>query len=260
MSEPMTAELTARRRRRLVALLREQGLTRVTELASRLGVSASTVRRDLADLQQQGVIVRVHGGAGTAQDEFAVDHRVSDDRAGSKRAIARAAAELVPHGATIMLLAGSTVAAMVPFLGGRRDLHVVTSGLDIAHAVAHQHRDVAVTVLGGQVHRDQMTMIGLLSEQNMRAVHVDLMFGGVWGIDARTGVTGPKLVQAAERRHLLEHAAELVVLADGTKFGRTGPALLATVDQIGHVFTDADAPPDEVAGLRAAGVHVEICE
>ncbi len=256
----MTADLTARRRRRLVTLLREQGLTRVTELASRLGVSASTVRRDLADLQQQGEIVRVHGGAGTVLDEFVVERAAPDDRAAAKRAIGRGAAELVPHGATIMLLSGTTVSAMVPFLAGKRDLSVVTNGLDIAHALAHQHRDIAVTVLGGQVHRDQMTMIGLMAEQNMRSLRVELMFGGAWGVDARSGATGPKIVQAAERRHLLDHAQELVVLADGTKVGRTGPALLANVDQIGRVLTDAEAPSDAVAELTAAGVQVGICE
>ena len=250
--------LAAQRRRRLAELLRSRGPERVRELAEELGVSSSTVRRDLAELAARGLVVRMHGGAGSAQGEGPGGFE-ADPAAPAKRQIARAAAALVPDGATVMLLAGSTTAAMVPFLAERRDLTVVTNGLDLAHALAHLSEHVGVAVVGGLVHRDQMTMIGPMSDQNIRALHVDLMFGGAWGVDAEVGVTGPKVIQAARRREMLRHADALVVLADARKLGRRGPALMAEPDQIDRVLTDPAADERVVQRLRAAGLRVDLC-
>lgn len=250
--------LPAERRRRLLELLGGRGAVRVTELADELTVSASTVRRDLAGLHRDGRIVRVHGGAGSASEAVLLSAPTGVAHEASKRAIGRAAAATVVDHSTIMLLSGSTTASMVPFLGGRRGLTVVTNGLDIAYAVAHTSDDVGVVLIGGVLHRPQMTLIGSIAEHNMQAMHVDQMFGGAYGVDATVGVTGPKLIQGG-RRDLLKHAASLTVLADGSKFGRTGPARLADPAQITSVLTDSSAPSAEVAALRAAGVHVVIC-
>lgn len=240
-------------------MLGGRGAVRVTELAEELAVSASTVRRDLAGLHREGRIVRVHGGAGSAGEAVLLNAPTGVPCEAAKRVIARAAAGLVVDGATIMLLSGTTTAAMVPFLGGRRGLTIVTNSLDIAHAAAHTADDAAVVITGGVLHRPQMTLIGSMAEHNMQAMHVDQMFGGAYGVDATIGATGPKLIQGG-RRDLVKHAAELIVLADGSKFGRTGPARLAEPAQITRVLTDSSAPPDGVAALRAVGVRVDICD
>jgi DeoR/GlpR family transcriptional regulator of sugar metabolism len=105
--------LPAERRRRLLELLDGRGAVRVTELADELAVSASTVRRDLAGMHRAGRIVRVHGGAGSAGEAVLLSAPTAVTHESAKRVIARAAAGLVVDGATIMLLSGTTTAAMV---------------------------------------------------------------------------------------------------------------------------------------------------
>lgn len=233
----------------------------MTELADELRVSASTVRRDLSGLHRQGRVVRVHGGAGSSVESVLLADPADAARAAhgqAKRAIGRAAAGLVEDGMTIMLLSGSTAAAMVPFLAARQGLTLVTNGLDIAYEVGHANEDISVVIVGGVLHRPQMTMIGTIAEHTMQALHVDVMFGGAAGVDPVVGATGPKLIQGA-RRDILRHADSLVVLADGSKLGRRGPARLAEPRQISRVLTDRSAPADVVTQLRGAGVRVDIC-
>jgi DeoR/GlpR family transcriptional regulator of sugar metabolism len=253
--------LAAERRQRLAGLLAGSRARRVSELAREMGVSASTVRRDLSHLQARGLVVRVHGGAAASGQlvEALGQQPVEPALERARRAIAERAAARVPDGATIALLSGSATREMVPHLIGRRDLTVVTNGLDIAHALAHGDERVAVVVLGGLVDRGQMTMVGMLPEENSRALHVDTMFGGAWGVDAEVGATGPKVVQAAARHSLLAMADQLVVLAEAEKLGRRGPARLAEVHEIRAVITDDRADRAELDALRHAGVEVVVC-
>lgn len=247
------------RRRRILDEVRRQGSASVEQLADALGVSGSTVRRDLAELQRQGVLARAHGGAvvaGEAPDAAPTGRPGGPPTAGAVKArIGTRAAELVEEDSTIMMLAGSTTAAMVPALYRRR-LTVVTNGLDIAHALRHAP-NVALMVLGGYLHREQMTMLGPMTEAAMSALHVDVMFGGAWGIDAETGVTGHKIIQAGDHQHVLRHADRLVILADAGKVGRRGPTLLAGIDRVHTLVTDRDAPRSAVAAIAARGVTVD---
>ena len=244
------------RRRRVLELVRANGSAQVEQLAAELAVSRSTIRRDLGDLEADGLLRRARGGAYV--------HRAGEVRAPAqpatsavKERIGRAAAARLSDGMTIMLLAGSTTLAMVPFLAGR-SITVVTNGLDIGHALA-AYPQVSLVMLGGVLHRDQMTLLGPLSEQNMANLHVDVMFGGAHGVHPDTGVTSAKISQAGDHSHMLRHAESLVIMADASKIGRRGPTVLARIDQVGLIITDDGAPADVTDALRAAGAQVDIC-
>ncbi|WP_375487286.1 DeoR/GlpR family DNA-binding transcription regulator [uncultured Jatrophihabitans sp.] len=251
--------LAAERRERLLGLLDGSGHHRVVELADALGVSLSTVRRDLQRLHDHGQVARVRGGAAS----HAPPRTPPDGQLPAKRSIGRRAAAEVEPGSTVMLLGGSTTLAMVPFLVDVPDLTVVTNGLDIAHALAHTAPRVTLLVTGGLVHRAQHTMVGALAEDGLRGLHVDTLFAGAWGLTAEAGATGTKVGQAHRPRSRAgwwRHVDRLVLLCDASKIGRRGPVVLAGTEHISAVVTDGAAPGDELDRLRAHGISVSVVD
>ena len=244
------------RRRRVLEHVRRHGSATVDDLAELLDVSGSTIRRDMARLERDGVLVRTHGGAvvstSAARSERPAEPSGTDE---AKERIGRRAAELVADGSTIMVLAGSTTSAMIPALYDR-DLTVVTNGLDIAHGLRHAP-NISLVVLGGYLHREQMTLLGPMSSAAMSSLHVDAMLAGAWGVDADTGVTGTKIIQAGNHEVMLRHTEKLIVLADATKLGRRGPTLLAGMEQLDTLVTDA-AGSAEIDRILNCGVRVEV--
>lgn len=244
------------RHRQLLDELRLRGSAQVEQLADVLSVSAATVRRDLALLEAEGLLSRVHGGAYLEAGEGRRPTPPEPDVDSAKQRIGRAAAERVVDGMTIMVLAGSTTSSMLPHLA-RREITVVTNGLDVAHTLA-RHPSVTLVMLGGVLHREQMTLLGPMTAMNMADLHVDVLFAGAWGVNPDVGVTGSKVVQAGYHHSMLKHANALVVLADSTKFGRRGPTVLAAVDQVEGFVTDRGAPDTVVEALRAHGPSVTV--
>lgn len=241
------------RRRELLQLVRVHGTGNVTDLAGKLGVSPSTVRRDLNDLHAHGLLDRVHGGATVPVDfEPALVVRSSAEAA-AKRLIGARAAGLVRDGSTILITGGSTTEAMLPHLGGRTGLTVITNGLTIA---AHLVRfpAIEVVVLGGLLRPGELSLLGHLTLGALAELSPEVVFTGVFGIDAEAGITGAHVREAATDREFITRARRLVVLADASKIGRIGPARLAGVDRVDLLVTDEGAAPPAIADLGARGV------
>jgi DeoR/GlpR family transcriptional regulator of sugar metabolism len=250
------------RRRRVLAEVRRHGSASIEQLAAALAVSSSTIRRDMSELEQAGMLRRTHGGAVvTSSDPDDPPPRAPggngwaerDDTA--KARIARRAASMVEDGSTVMLLGGSTTGAMVPALFDRQ-LTVVTNGLEIAHGLRHAPL-ISVVVVGGYLHREQMSLLGPMTLAAMSAVHVDVMMAGAWGVDPDTGVTGNKISQAGDHDPMLRHTDRLVVLADATKIGRRGPTLFAGMDRVHTLVTDRGAAADVLARIEGHGVRID---
>ena len=247
------------RHRTLLDEVRRRGSAQVAQLAAAVGVSSSTVRRDLAVLEAEGLLLRARGGAYVrASSTPALPSRPApEDDTQARGRIACTAAELVQDGMTVMILAGSTTGAMLPLLVDRT-LTVVTNGLEVAQTLA-PHPQITLVMLGGVLHREQMSLLGPMTAQNMADLHVDVLFAGAYGVHPDIGVTGSKVTQAGDHHLMLGHATSLVVLATGEKFGRQGPTLLARPEQVDTFITDDAAAPDLVDALRARGSTVRVC-
>lgn len=240
-------------------MLRVSGSGNVVDFADALGVSASTVRRDLRELDDRGLLTRVHGGASVLDADL---EPVLTSRAGEhseqKRCIGQAAARRVPDGATVLITGGSTTEAMLPYIADRTGLTVLTNGLGIAHQLA-RYDQISVVVLGGVLRHEELSLLGSLAEQALADFHVDMAFSGAFGVHPDAGISGADVSEASTDRRMLHVADELVVLADASKLGRRGPVRLAEVQKISALITDPDAPPATVQALRARGVDVVVC-
>jgi DeoR/GlpR family transcriptional regulator of sugar metabolism len=231
----------------------------VAELSQVLGASPSTIRRDLDELQERGLVERVHGGATIttvgSEPGQATRARIHPTE---KRRIGEGAAGLVEPGTTILISGGTTTEHMLPFLGDLRDVTVITNGVQIAAGLA-EYSDLHVIVLGGELRRESMSLLGHLAAEQIREFTVDVVFMGAFGVDPRDGVTGANLHETQTDRAMLEAARRVVVLADSSKLDQRGPVRLASIEKIDVLVIDDGIPTDVAASFEGSGVQVLTC-
>ena len=231
----------------------------VAELSELLGASASTIRRDLDELQDQGLVERVHGGAAITDitGEPAPPVRATA-HAREKARIGEAAAALVHEDDTVLISGGTTTEAMLAFLGARRHLTVVTNALNVAMTLS-RFPGVDLVVLGGVLRRDEMSLLGHLTVSGLQEFQIDKAFSGAFGLDPRMGLTGMNLGETHTDRALIGGAARLVVLADSSKLSQRGPVRLAPLSAISTLVTDTAADAGTLELIRAQGIDVVTC-
>lgn len=244
---------------RRVAILRRvraSGATEVSELARSLGVSASTIRRDLAALGAEGTVRRVHGGVrvddqADARLPFAAVVEVDPAR---KDAIGARAAATVQDGQSVLLDIGTTVRSMAQHLRGR-PVTVLTSSLAVVD-VLRDDPQVELIVLGGVVRRAYHSMVGLLTEDALAQVHADRAFLGASGVRPDGRVLDSTRVEVPVKRAMLRAADRAALLVDAHKFPGSGGLRVCDVGDLDLVVTNDDADPDTVALCRERGVEV----
>lgn len=253
---------SAKRTERMLAILSRvggRGTVSAIDLTRELDVSPATLRRDLADLEDQGLLTRTHGGAEALQvhDEVPVRMRDSQFRV-AKRRIARRAAELLPSGPyAIALSGGTTTAEVAKVLTNRAQLTIVTNSLTTAIEIAGRpHLKVIMT--GGVVRSSSFEMVGSLAENTFNAVNVGTAVLGTDGISARGGATTHDETEARTNHAMVAHAQQVMVVADGSKVGRITLARMADLGEIHLLVTDSSADAEELHRIEAAGVTVHV--
>jgi DeoR/GlpR family transcriptional regulator of sugar metabolism len=209
-----------RPRERREVVLREvlSGNGHVDELSARLGVSESTIRRDLQRLVDEGHVMRTYGGAVAGGGiEPSLDEKAQAQRA-EKAAIAAVAAAEVQPGETVILDAGSTTGALAWELRRHDGLTVFANGLN-AVVTFYEHQSVRLIVIGGLLRTLTQSMVGPLAEESLRRVYADRAFLGANGLTVEHGISSPTDAQSRLKGLMAEHAREVYVLADHTKLG-----------------------------------------
>jgi DeoR/GlpR family transcriptional regulator of sugar metabolism len=248
--------LTKRRQQLLLDYITAHESAQVSKLCEEFDISISTVRRDLIELEGQGLISRVHGGA------VLVDKNIEPPiiqrsvyQAEEKQRIGEAAARLVNDNDTIMITSGTTTEAMIPFLANKKNLTVITNAINNAYHLT-QYPHIAVVMLGGWLRHAEYSVHGHLTESGLSDLHPQKLFHGIFGVCATTGLTGSDLQEVQTDRSLISAIPELIILADHTKFCRAGPVRLAPIEAASIIVTDTKAPEKEVSALREKGIEV----
>ncbi|WP_085371031.1 DeoR/GlpR family DNA-binding transcription regulator [Leifsonia sp. NCR5] len=260
MAEPLPAAL---RRERMLELIGRTGFVRVGDLSEAFQVSDVTVRSDLDQLDEQQSIRRVHGGAvlrtpGMREASFEEALETSADE---KRRIAAAAAAMVVSGSSVLLDVGTTTAAIAAALAARDDLDdvtVITNGLTIALSLESAIPRFQVVVTGGTLRPLQHSLVEPLASTLLDRMHADLAFIGCTGVHPQGGITNVNLPEADLKRVMVGAAGRAVVVADGSKLGRTHLGRIADLGEVSELITGESAPEAEVAALRVAGLAVVV--
>jgi DeoR family transcriptional regulator, aga operon transcriptional repressor len=251
------------RRVRMLALIRERQFIPVAELSGRFGISEVTVRSDLAALAEEGHIQRIRGGAIPRVEpgqELPYEESVTT-YADEKRAIGRAAADLVRSGDSVVMDVGTTVVAAARELAARgdlRDVTVFTNGLKTALELEVAIPRLTVVVSGGTLRPLQHSLVEPMATKILAEITPSIAFLGCNGVHPEGGITNVNLPEAQVKQQILQSARRTVVLADGSKIGRIELAQLCSVDEIDMVITGESASPEVVAALGERGCEVMV--
>ena len=246
------------RKASILESVRESGSVQVTDIASRLAVSEMTIRRDLVDLEREGLLKRLHGGAvaiqGVAmdQDEPSFEARLNRDRIAKER-VAAAALPIVDGARTVALDVGATTFLLAQLLRARLGISLFTNSLRIAAVLSDSPQQVYVP--GGRVRGTEMAICGPTAVEAFAKLWFDIAFVGVSGITA-DGLFDYSIEDTEVKRVYLGRSSRKVVLCDASKFQRMSLVRVSGFDAVDTLVTDAMPPADILAALDAAAVDV----
>ncbi len=265
---PRTTMFGAERRQLILTLLRANGMMSLTELASAVGASDVTTRRDLSIIEKRGFIRREFGGAvvvNQPESRLLADApfrrlagTVRDSaRAGAKDAMARIAAEFITDGDALVLGAGTTIEALARHVPSTANLTVLTNSVLVMRVLATAP-GVQVVATSGRLDQKTLAIVGAETEQAMGTHHARRAFISGQGVSAGRGVSTSHRPSSAIDRMIVASVDELIVLADHTKLGVDSTYQTAPPERIAHLITDSRADPRVVASLRRRGVEVHV--
>lgn len=259
---PSRALMTNERRAAILDVVRQGGSARVGDLVRQFGVSAVTIRNDLAELEKENQLVRDHGGATPLGSGRTITSLLAvDERAGlqtdQKHRIARAAATLVQPGETLLIDAGTTAVEILHFLTTVPSLTVITNAVNVALAAANL-TDAEVIFLGGTFNRESSSNLGPMAERALGEFLVDRLFLGSQAADLEHGLTDTTLEIAQIKRAMIRSAREVVLLADSSKWNTTGSIKVAPLTAAHHLITDSGMPKAAQTKLRKLGVRLTV--
>jgi DeoR/GlpR family transcriptional regulator of sugar metabolism len=237
-------------------LIEEHGSVRASALTELFGVAGETIRRDLAHLEDAGILRRLHGGAVAehTRSESNFDRRLREHQA-QKVAIARAAAALVTDGSTIIIDSGTTTFHFVRALKGKRDLVVITNAVTNAIELM-ENPDITVVLTGGVVRPATLGAVGDMAVTNLGTLRVDQTYLAISGVSIEGGLTYPNFEEAGVKRAMIAASAEVILLADTSKFGRDSLVRVAPLDVLSKIVTNPGMDSRLAAHLRDLGVEI----
>jgi DeoR/GlpR family transcriptional regulator of sugar metabolism len=263
--------LIAERRRRILDHVRLRGYASFRDLAEVVGISESTVRRDLRALAAEGLLTTTRGGAGrqgsadlspeppAGPEPAAVADSRDDPVAAARAAIAACAAALVAPGTAILLGPGRSTHRMAGRLTSIEQLTVVTNSVSVTTALLGADQ-IDLIMVGGTLRRSISAFVGPLTEGSLQGLRGAQVFVSGEGVTVERGLTTPNVFAAATDMALVAAAQRVVVLADHTKIGRDTMCQTVPTDRMDVLVTDAAADPVVLGALAAAGVDVLVAE
>jgi len=245
----------AERKKKILSILSEDSTTSVTQISELLNVSTVTIRNDLNSLQEDGLIIRTHGGASPSYHKDIISSQRTQIK--EKTAIAKAAAQTINDGDRIMLLGGSTCAMIVKFLLGKRDIHIVTNST-LALTYARTNPSLNVTLVGGEFELTSESLVGPIALKNLSQFNVQKCFIGADGFTVDFGVTSHLVETAEVAKMMIKQSQECIVVSDSTKADKAGFATMSPISRVDKLITDSGVSETVAKNFEQAGVAVII--
>lgn len=245
------------RRQQILAAVQADGRVSVFQLCRKFNTSEPTIRRDLRELADAGLIIRAHGGAVAippSVSEPPVIQRMSVAEI-CKTCIGKAAAALVADGDSIFIGSGSTAAYVARHLINHKNLTVISNALTVANELASAD-GVTVVVTGGIMRSSELSLIGHIAEQALKEIRVDKIFMGIPAISIQDGLTNDYLHEVMTDRAIIELASELIIVADHTKLEKACSAFIAPITRVTTLVTDAAADILILEKYKEIGIRV----
>jgi DeoR/GlpR family transcriptional regulator of sugar metabolism len=247
--------LTQQRKGHILAVLRRDGQVVAKALSAELSLSEDTIRRDLRELAQEGLLQRVHGGAlpaSPAVADFSGRQQVAPDE---KIAIGRAAATLVQPGQVVFIDGGTTAVQMARHLDSSLRATVVTHSPSVALELL-PHAGIEVVMIGGRLFRHSIVNVGAGAVEEIKRIRADIYFMGVTGIHPDAGLSTGDLEEANIKRALMTASAETVVLTSSEKLGGASAYVIAPIGDVATIVVSDKVPHATLAPYKKLDIAI----
>lgn len=237
---------------------RVKGRVIVEDLATAFDVTPQTIRRDLNELCDRGLLSRVHGGAVPANSisniGYAQRRAIASE---GKEIIGRHAASLIPESCSVILNIGTTTEHVARYLYDHRNLVVISNNINVINILSGSPQKELI-LAGGLVRQSDGGIVGEAAVEFMRGFKVDYAVVGASALDLDGDVLDFDYREVSVARAIIENARRTILVADATKFDRTAPVRVCGIDAVDIFVTDSAPPAAFAAACRAAGVAIEI--
>ncbi|HKX83371.1 MAG TPA: DeoR/GlpR family DNA-binding transcription regulator [Pyrinomonadaceae bacterium] len=257
--------LTEERRGAIVSLLQEHGKVQVKDLSKRFKTSEVTIRSDLKELHARGMVFKSHGGAvlpslvsNTAAPTLSLKEKFSQ-QTDEKSLIGAAAAELVQDGETIILDSGSTTHEIAKRIKDRKNLTVITNGVNIATELAG-NRNVQIILLGGVLRHSALSLVGHFAEEMLAQLTADKLFMAADGCTLEYGVSTSKFEESRINQAMVAIAREKYLVADSSKFGKNSLSRIVSLWDMNGVVVDDKIPDEYKDEIVLRGLNLVIAQ
>ncbi|HHL0959344.1 DeoR/GlpR family DNA-binding transcription regulator [Serratia marcescens] len=247
--------LTSQRKKIILEKLAQDGQVLAKHLSEMFGLSEDTVRRDLRELDAEGLLQRVHGGALPVSSAIASFAERNHLESGAKRAIAKAAAALIAPGQVVIIDGGTTSAELVRQLPANLNATIVTHSPSVAVGLV-DHPTVEVILIGGRLYKHSIVSVGAAAVEAMSHIRADIYFMGVTGVHPTAGLSTGDLEEAYIKRALAARAAETVVLASAAKLNAASQYAIGDITLAHTVIVERATDDALIAPLQQVGVSV----
>jgi DeoR family transcriptional regulator, glycerol-3-phosphate regulon repressor len=242
----------------IIALARETGRLDVDALAAHFSVTPQTIRKDLNELCEQGVLQRYHGGAmlpsSVANLAYEARRQLATD---AKRRIGLKAAELIPNDCSLLINIGTTTEQVATALRAHKGLMVITNNLNVAN-ILQGYTQIEVIVAGGVLRHADGGIVGEPAVDFLRQFKVDYAVIGTSGIDEEGTLLDYDYREVEVSRKIVESSRHAILVADSLKYGRSAPVRIGHISDIDHFVTDAPPPARLRRICEERGVAIEI--
>ncbi|TKW66920.1 MAG: DeoR/GlpR transcriptional regulator [Paracoccus denitrificans] len=247
------------RQNEIVELARAEGRVAVEDLAQRFDVTLQTIRRDLGDLAEAGLVDRVHGGAvarmGMVNLGYEARRRLHAD---AKAAIGAACAAAIPENSSLILNLGTTTEAVAQALIHHSNITVITNNMNVANILT-ANPGCEIMVAGGALRRSDGGLVGELATQFIEQFKVDYAIIGTSALDLDGDMLDYDLAEVRVSRAILQQARQRFLVSDHSKLARSAPARIASLSEIDTFFTDRALPDPLQQRCADWGTRVRLC-
>jgi DeoR/GlpR family transcriptional regulator of sugar metabolism len=247
--------LTAERRQFILEILHRDKKVLSSELSNELKVSEDTIRRDLRELAESGLLQRVHGGALLTSPATASYAERQKQAPREKEAIAQAAAKLIRPGQVVILDGGTTTLQVARHLPLDLSATIVTNSPTIAIALA-EHPAIEVIMLGGQLYKKALVNVGAATIETLSTIRADLCLLGVCSLHPEIGISVENLNEAYVKRATISRSAEVVGLATAAKLDTAAAYVVGSIQALTYLVTSPTVPTEQLTRYKNLGVTV----
>jgi DeoR/GlpR family transcriptional regulator of sugar metabolism len=253
--------LNQKRKKYILNLIDKDGGVTTVDLADKLGVSLSTIRRDLNSLEKNGLILKTHGGAVPRSFSTSYEppyHLKSHLQKREKELIGKLASSFIKKEDTVIFDSGTTI-FQVAHYSREKQFSAIALDLPVAMELAN-NPSIDLIILGGKVRAGIYAIIGTFAEEILRKLYVDSFFMGADAIHLQKGVTNATLAEVPLKQLAIQMAKEVILVTDSSKFDKISLAHVCELQKVDKIITDENLSPDIFRQLKEMEIEVIIAK